>query len=138
MPWNEIAPALVGLGGLVTAVAAWLKVRHGEGNKRIDAEVRSQELRLQADLQDNTQIMELVHFQQAMLDKHQARLEELQYIMEIKAELEAENRAELRLMSYKITECEEDRAVLRERIRRLENLQARPASDNPDDSKNEI
>jgi len=120
MPWSEITPALVGLGGLVTALAAWLKIRHGEGNKRIEAEVRGKELSLQAELQDNAQVMELVHFQQAMLDKHQARLEELQYILESRAEQEAENRAELRLIRYQIAECEQDRTRLRIRIRRLE------------------
>ena len=121
MAWNELGPLIVSVGGVITALAAWLKVRHGEGNKRIEADVRSKELRIQADLQDNTQVMELVHFQQAMLDKHQARLEELQYIMETKAEQEAENRAELRLMSYQIAECEQDRTRLRIRIRRLED-----------------
>ena len=76
MAWNELGPLIVSVGGVITALAAWLKVRHGEGNKRIEADVRSKELRIQADLQDNTQIMELVHFQQAMLDKHQTRLED--------------------------------------------------------------
>lgn len=120
MIWSDLAPIIVSAGGIITALAAFFKIRNGEGNKRIDAEVRTKELDIQADHQDNVQIMELVHFQQAMLDKHQARLEDLQYIIEVKAEQEAENRAELRLMRYRIAECEEDRVKLRRRIARLE------------------
>ena len=120
MQWTEIAPALVGLGGIITALATWFRVRHGEGNKRLDTEVRSKELLLQADQQDNEQLMSLVVFQQGMLEKHQLRLDELQAVMELKAEEEAENRAELRLMRYQIAECEQDRVKLRARIKRLE------------------
>ena len=120
MAWTELAPLMVGIGGIITALAAYFKVRHGEGNKRIDADLRDKEIRLQSDHQDNNQVMELVHFQQAMLDKHQARLDDLQYIMEIKAEQEAENRADLRLMRYRIAECEEDRTQLRRRLSKVE------------------
>ncbi|MFA7481755.1 MAG: hypothetical protein WC314_14705 [Vulcanimicrobiota bacterium] len=120
MSLDELSPLLVGVGGLITAFATWLKVRHGEGNKRLDAELNAKELDLLADAQDNHQIMALVTFQQEMLEKHQARLDDLQAALENKAEREAENRAELRLMRYRITECEEDRLRLRDRVVKLE------------------
>ena len=120
MPWTELTPLFVGIGGIITAFAAWLKVRYGEGNKRIDAEVKSKELSLQADAQDNSQIMALVTFQQGMLEKHQRHLDNLQAALEIKAEREAKNRAEIRLMRYRITECEEDRLRLKDRVIKLE------------------
>lgn len=120
MLWTEITPVVVALGGFVTALAAWLKVRHGEGNKRIDAEIRTKELMLKADQQDNAQIMSLVGFQQQVLEKHQIRLDELQAVIERKAEQEAENRAEMRLMAYQISECERDRDLLKKRLSKLE------------------
>ena len=127
MIWTDIAPVFVAVGGVITAFAAWLKIRHGEGNKRIDAEMKTKELMLRADEQDNNQIMGLVTFQQTMLDKHQSRLDALQTALEAKAENEAEHRAELRLMRYRITECEEDRMQLRARVIKLEQSVNNPS-----------
>ncbi len=120
MPMNELAPVLVAVTGLVTALGAWFKVRHGDADKRLETEFKTKELSLQADRQDNEQIMSLVGLQQAMLEKHQERLDEMQAALERKAELEAESRSEIRLMRYQIRECEDDRVVLRARIRLLE------------------
>lgn len=103
---------LVGIAGVITAAAAWLKAK---GRKDNDTKTLEMEVRI------GDEALELINVQQNMLEFRQNQINLLQKSLDDRGEILSALKTKIAVLELKIEACEEDRNDLRNLIFKLES-----------------